>query len=175
MNKHTYISLFNQLLMCDGVVSKDGEVIKVTASDKLILTFINSRIEFFKKSNRECYDAQEFIALRTASNVKTVERCVSKFHKAGMLLAEKRFDHKTKHNKWFWLGFDMQNYVLLEGDSIKEYVSADMKDYEPKAYYKDSKKQVVLSELIIPEMNEVDYFTSRNYVDPEDEYEWRGY
>jgi hypothetical protein len=166
MIKHSYINICNQLLMCDGVISEHGEIIKVTSSDKLILSLIHQRIEFFRKTNQECFDSQEYIALRTGSNVKTVERCIIKFHKHGLLLAEKRFDVKTKHKKWFWFGFNIQQYVLLDGDKIKEFVSQNMKDYEPRVYYKHKESEPLTTD------DESDYFSSRGYVDPEHSDEW---
>lgn len=137
MIKNTFTNIGDHLLMCNGVVSKDGDVIKVTAADKLILAFMHHRWLYFtieKKS--EYWDSQQYIALRTGNNVKTVERCIAKMTKAGVVIAEKRFDKKKKHNKWFWLSFADVKYVVLDGDKIKEFVKEDMGEYRPSPHYK---------------------------------------
>lgn len=171
MIKNTFTNIGDHLLMCDGVVSPSGEVVKASSSDKLILAFMFHRWNYFVvESKKEYRDSQEYIALRTGNSVKTVERCILKFHKAGVLLAEKRFDKVKKHNKWFWLGFKVASYVTLDGDSIKEVIKDEMKEYTPKAHYKQD-NQPVLVEI----SNEEDYFSSRGYVDPEDDPTWRSY
>jgi hypothetical protein len=169
LNTHT--KLGDHLLMCDGIISEYGEAIKVTSSDKLILAFMYHRWEFFKKSNQDHFDSMEFIALRTGNSVKTVERCISKFTKACVVIAEKRFDTKKKHNKWFWLGFKAHRYVTMDGDTIKYFIDENMSTYNPKPYYKEDK--VTVSDIpevpdyllsvpddvsgYIPEFNEFDY------------------
>lgn len=151
MIKNTYTNIGDHLLMCDGVISPDGELIKVTTADKLILAFMHHRWYYFVVEEKGEYrDSLEYIALRTGNNVKTVERCVSKFTKAGVLLAEKRFDKNKKHNKWFWLGFSDVAYVQMNGNSIKEVISNDIKDYNPKSYYKQPPK----SEVVLPPVPE---------------------
>lgn len=123
--------------MCNGVVSKGGEVIKVTAAEKLILAFMYHRwLYFIYEKKSEYWDSQQYIALRTGNNVKTVERCITKMTKAGVVIAEKRFDKKKKHNKWFWLSFADVKYVILDGDKIKEFVKDDMREYKPESHYK---------------------------------------
>lgn len=152
MIKNTFTKIGDHLLMCDGVVTNDGVVVKVTSSDKLILSFMHHRWNYFVVEEKQGYwDSLEYIALRTGNNVKTVERCVSKFNKAGVILAEKRFDKKKKHNKWFWLGFSVANYVRLDGDSIKEIISTDMKHYTPKSHYKSEESTEGVVNQEIPE------------------------
>lgn len=171
MIKNTYTNIGDHLLMCDGVISPNGEVVKVSSSDKLILGFMYHRwVYFVKEENKEYRDSQEYIALRTGNSVKTVERCILKFHKAGVLLAEKRFDHKKKHNKWFWLGFVIKDYLLLDGDKIKEVIKDSMSEYKPSNHYKEKSAPMIAE---IP--NEQEYFASRSYIDPEDCDEWRSY
>ncbi|QCQ62345.1 replication initiation protein [Rheinheimera phage Barba21A] len=138
MIKNTFTKIGDHLLMCGAVVSPDGEVIKVTAADKLILTFMHHRWNYFVvEEKQEYWDSMEYIALRTGNNVKTVERCVSKFTKAGILLAEKRFDKKKKHNKWFWLGFSEVKYMVTKKDGGMEFVKEGMEAYKPKPHYKE--------------------------------------
>lgn len=138
MIKNKFTRIGDHLLMCDAVVSQDGEVIKVTAADKLILAFMYHRWNYFVvEEKQEYWDSMEYIALRTGNNVKTVERCVAKFTKAGVLLAEKRFDKKKKHNKWFWLGFAEVKYMITKKDGGMEFVKEDMKAYTPKPHYKE--------------------------------------
>lgn len=168
LNTHT--KLGDHLLMCDGIVSEHGEVVKVTSSDKLILAFLYHRWDFFKSSNSEHFDSMEFIALRTGNSIKTVERCISKFTKAGIVIAEKRFDTKKKHNKWFWLGFKAHKYVVMEGDAINYFINENMSTYNPKPYYKETRSIVDVLEIpdyllsvpedmsgYIPEFNNFDY------------------
>lgn len=156
---NTYINIGDHLLMCDGVVSEQGEVVKVTSSDKLILAFMAHRMEFFiNQQGRECFDSMEFIALRTGVTVKTVERCISKFTKSGILAAEKRFDYDKKHFKWFWLGFKVMKYVTLDGDKIKSFISENMADYNPKPYFKVDKEQRSNPKVDMPEIP--DYLSS---------------
>lgn len=137
--------------MCDGVVSEKGEVINVTSSDKLILAFLHHRWKHFKDNNAECYDSMDFIALRTGNSVKTVERCISKFTKAGVVVAEKRFNADKKHYKWFWLGFKVHKYVRLDGDTVKEFISDNMSTYIPKPYYKVDKDKVEVNLEPVPD------------------------
>lgn len=168
MIKNTYTNIGDHLLMCDAVVSTSGEVVKVSSSDKLILGFMFHRWNYFvKEESKEYRDSQEYIALRTGNSVKTVERCILKFHKTGILLAEKRFDHKKKHNKWFWLGFVIKDYLLMDGDKIKEIIKEAMSDYRPSNHYKE--KSVTPPPPLIEIPNEQEYFASRSYVDPEDD------
>ena len=139
MIKNTFTNIGDHLLMCDGVISPDGEVIKVTAADKLILAFMHHRWGYFVVGQKSEYrDSMEYIALRTGNNVKTVERCVSKFTKAGVLLAEKRFDKVKKHNKWFWLGFAEVEYIRYESNGDIQVLKSSMKDYNPKSHYKEN-------------------------------------
>lgn len=168
---NTYINLGDHLLMCDGIVSENGEIVNVTSSDKLILAFLHHRWKYFKNNKAECYDSMEFIALRTGNSVKTVERCISKFTKADIVVAEKRFNKDKKHYKWFWLGFKAHKYVRMEGDTVKEFISDDMSEYIPKPYYNvDKHKSGVVGEVpdyvnqvpweldnFVPEFNSFDY------------------
>lgn len=161
MIKNTFTKIGDHLLMCDAVMSPSGEVIKVTAADKLILCFMHHRWQYFVvEEKQEYWDSLEYIALRTGNNVKTVERCVSKFTKSGVLLAEKRFDKKKKHNKWFWLGFAEVKYMISGKGGDMGFIKEDMKEYTPKAHYKEetiTKKVKTISEDVYIPVDSFDH------------------
>lgn len=105
-----------RLMMCDGVVSKTGEYVALSSSDKLVWCFIDRRVEHFKKEGQLCYDSIELIALRTAVGVKTVERFIIKVSKAKILSASKKINPKSTNKvlKWFFYGFNDVTYVKVE-------------------------------------------------------------
>lgn len=124
-----------RLMMCDGVVSKTGEYIPLSSSDKLVWCFIDRRIYHFKEQGQLCYDSLELIALRTAVGVKTVERFVIKASKAKVLSASKKAKEGAVNKvlKWFFYGFNEVTYVKVDdnGDMfvLPKKLPVKMSDY----------------------------------------------
>jgi hypothetical protein len=107
-----------RLMMCDGVVSKTGDYIPLSSSDKLVWCFIDRRVHHFKREGELCFDSLEFIALRTAVGLKTVERFVIKASKSKVLSASKRAKEGAANKvlKWFFYGFNEVTYVKVDSN-----------------------------------------------------------
>lgn len=130
-------------------------MVEFTATDKLLYLTMKKRFEYFKATEKPNKVGSTFwnthadIASMCGVSVKTVTRFVKKWKEHGYI-----------------------DYVNFAGNHANYTVFEDI--IPPTELMVTNKTApVVVAPVEIP--NEFEYFANRNYTDPEDDHEWRGY
>lgn len=80
-NTEQFLMIPYKLLSAAGYVSKDGECVKMTLTEKIIYAHLRNRFDFFKGLGKEYYDTQQSIAAVCNMDIKSVGNVLRKFIK----------------------------------------------------------------------------------------------
>jgi predicted transcriptional regulator len=132
----TFYKLSQDLCKASGFVNKTtGEVIKLTASSKLIYTYILHRYDFFVlKNGGEYFETHCTIGEACDTDPKTVARAVASFIDGGVLKARFEKPKSGGYSRYYYESIQ-QNIDLVFGkmknkkkDSIPEWVAESIDD-----------------------------------------------
>ncbi|HLS52609.1 MAG TPA: HTH domain-containing protein [Tissierellaceae bacterium] len=114
----------------------DGEVVKVSPTDKLIHGHMYDRWKFFTGSGSEYYDSLEDISKALAVHRNTVWRSVDKLNKLGLLAIEKKHIRGYESNVYtrvFLVGekFKVKKETPAVKASVPESPDTDLENLSP--------------------------------------------
>lgn len=151
MNVEDFYKMPKALAKADGYISKTtGEAVKITASGKIIYTFMLYRNKFFVEELKgDHFESQATIASSCGMEYKAVGRILREFRDHGLIAAKKVKPEKGGQFRWFY-EYVSKDVILYIGDQ---------KDFK----IIDSDKKVVVNSKpnqeqkpIIPDWDESD-------------------
>jgi CRP-like cAMP-binding protein len=81
-----FLQIEKSFLSAKQLIRKDdGEIIKLTATHKLVYSVMFDRYSFFQGLNSTYYETQEAIAIRCGIDRKTLIRIINQFSKLGVI------------------------------------------------------------------------------------------
>ena len=94
----SFLKILDPVLMCSNVVNTaTGISIDMNLIDKIVVSYVNNRAEFFEGNNMKMFESQDTIAESMGVDRKTVLRSLKKLVDVGLVCREIKY-HVNKEN-----------------------------------------------------------------------------
>lgn len=104
MSEDIFIKAYKSVFYCEGVISKEGELVPLTPTDKLVYFHMLDRKKLFTDRGGKHFESQETIAQLLHIDRRTVLRTLTKLLEAGVIFGYKE-THQTRGFKhWVYTG-----------------------------------------------------------------------
>jgi len=88
----SFLKILDPVLMCSSVTNTvTGETIQLNLTDKVVVSYVNNRAEFFENNNMKMFESQDTIADSIGVDRKTVLRSLKKLESVGLVCREIKY------------------------------------------------------------------------------------
>ena len=123
--KH-FIQADKDIFYCEGVVTKDGEMVKLSLTDKMIYFHMYDRKKLFSDKGSKHFESQSTIATLLFIDTKTAAKSLTKLLQSGLV-----FGHKESHplrGYSHWVYTDVNTSPVVYGDKRKNTPTSTSND-----------------------------------------------
>lgn len=115
------------LLSCKGFVGKDGELVTLNSTAKLVMVYMIDRMGFFNGLTGRHYETQETIGASVGVEVKAAANALRQLVDGGAIIAKKiRNLSISPHLCWYYMGVNPE-LTLVAGERERKTTRASRK------------------------------------------------
>ena len=114
--KH-FIQADKDIFYCEGVVTKDGEIVKLSLTDKMIYFHMVDRKRLFSDKGSKHFESQSTIARLLFIDTKTAAKSLTKLLQSGLVFGHKETHPSRGYSHWVYT--DVNTSPVVYGDKRK--------------------------------------------------------
>lgn len=99
--KH-FIQADKDIFYCEGVVTKDGEMVKLSLTDKMIYFHMYDRKKLFSDKGSKHFESQSTIATLLFIDTKTAAKSLTKLLQSGLVFGHKESHPSRGYSHWVY-------------------------------------------------------------------------
>ena len=125
-NMKHFIQADKDIFYCEGVITKDGEKVKLSLTDKMIYFHMSDRKRLFSDRGSKHFESQSTIATLLFIDTKTAAKSLTKLLQSGLV-----FGHKESHplrGYSHWVYTDVNTSPVVYGDKRKNAPTSTSND-----------------------------------------------
>ena len=114
--KH-FIQADKDIFYCEGVVTTEGELVKLSTTDKMIYFHMADRKRLFSERDSKHFESQSTIARLLFIDTKTAAKSLTKLLQAGLIFGHKETHPSRGYSHWVYT--DVNTFPKVYGDKRK--------------------------------------------------------
>ena len=121
-----FVKAPKDIMYCQGVITKDGEHVKLLPVDKIVYFHMLDRKKLFTDRGGKHFESQEGIATMLGIDRKTANRSLTKLLQSGLV-----FGHKESHplrGYSHWVYTDVNTSPVVYGDKRENTTASTSND-----------------------------------------------
>lgn len=116
-NMKHFIQADKDIFYCEGVVTKDGEMVKLSLTDKMIYFHMYDRKKLFSDKGSKHFESQSTIATLLFIDTKTAAKSLTKLLQSGLVFGHKESHPSRGYSHWVYT--DVNTSPVVYGDKKK--------------------------------------------------------
>ena len=123
--KH-FIQADKDIFYCEGVITKDGEMVKLSLTDKMIYFHMADRKRLFSDKGSKHFESQSTIATLLFIDTKTAAKSLTKLLQSGLVFGHKETHPSRGYSHWVYT--DVNTSPVVYGDKRKNVPTSTSND-----------------------------------------------
>ena len=116
-NMKHFIQADKDIFYCEGVITKDGEKVKLSLTDKMIYFHMSDRKRLFSDRGSKHFESQSTIATLLFIDTKTAAKSLTKLLQSGLVFGYKETHPSRGYSHWVYT--DVNTSPVVYGDKRK--------------------------------------------------------
>ena len=112
-----FVKAPKDIMYCQGVITKDGEYVKLLPVDKIVYFHMLARKKLFTDRGGKHFESQEGIATMLGIDRKTANRSLTKLLQSGLVFGHKESHPSRGYSHWVYT--DVNTSPVVYGDKRK--------------------------------------------------------
>ena len=112
-----FVKAPKDIMYCQGIITKDGEHVKLLPVDKIVYFHMLDRKKLFTDRGGKHFESQEGIAAMLGIDRKTANRSLTKLLHSGLVFGHKESHHSRGYSHWVYT--DVNTSPVVYGDKRK--------------------------------------------------------
>ena len=121
-----FVKAPKDIMYCQGIITKDGEHVKLLPVDKIVYFHMLDRKKLFTDRGGKHFESQEGIAAMLGIDRKTANRSLTKLLQSGLIFGHKESHPSRGYSHWVYT--DVNTSPVVYGDKRKNIPAPDRND-----------------------------------------------